>query len=210
MSYVIAVAAPIGGGKTALVKAISNRLDNSAVIFFDHYEKMTESPVQDLEKWVEMGASFNDFSVPRLADDLKKLREGKSVINPITKTGVGPSRYIIFEMPLGKEYKETEGYIDLLIWVEIPLDIALARKLKEFTGDFLSGSDDPNPGKFIIRMDKYIGNYLKVVRKVLLIQKQKVSRNADIIIDGMMDIDSMALKATREILDRIPGEGQVM
>ena len=204
MNHVIAVAAPIGGGKTALVKAIANQLDNSATIFFDHYEKITKSPAKDLEKWIAKGASFNEFSIPGLADDLKKLREGESVINPLTKTNVSPSRYIIFEMPLGKEHKETAVYIDLLIWIEIPFDIALAHKLKEFTGDFLVKASDPNHGKFIVWLDEYLGNYLKVVRRVLQIQQQNVSRNADIIIDGMMDIDSMALHATKEILARIP------
>ncbi len=204
MNHVIAVAAPIGGGKTALVKAIANRLNDSATIFFDHYEKITESPVQDLKKWIAEGASFDDFPVPGLADDLKKLKQGESVYNPLTRTNAGPARYIIFEMPLGKEQKETAGYIDLLIWIDIPPEIALAQKLKEFTGDFLAGVIDPNPGKLIVWMDKYLDNYLKVVRKVLQIQQQKVSRNADIIIDGMRDIETMALQATREILARIP------
>ncbi|MDQ1330729.1 MAG: hypothetical protein QG578_994 [Thermodesulfobacteriota bacterium] len=204
MNHVIAVAAPIGGGKTALVKAIANRLDDSATIFFDHYEKITESPVQDLEKWIAKGASFDDFTVPGLADDLKKLKRGESLFNPLTKTNTGPARYILFEMPLGKEQNETAGYIDLLIWIDIPPDIALAQKLKEFTGDFLAGVIDPNPEKLVAWMDEYLDNYLKVVRKVLQIQQQKVSRNADIIIDGMMDIDAMALRATKEILARIP------
>jgi uridine kinase len=204
MNHVIAVAAPIGGGKTALVKAIANRLDDSATIFFDHYEKITESPVQDLEKWIAKGASFDDFIVPGLADDLKKLKQGESLFNPLMKTNTGPARYILFEMPLGKEQNETAGYIDLLIWIDIPPDIALAQKLKEFTGDFLAGVNDLNPGKLVAWMDKYLDNYLKVVRKVLQIQQEKVSRNADIIIDGMMDIDAMALRATKEILARIP------
>lgn len=204
MNYVIAIAAPIGGGKTSLVKAIAKQLNNSSTIYFDHYEKITESPAQDLEKWIENGASFDDFSVPGLAGDLDKLRQGKSVLNPLTKTAVRPARYILFEMPLGKEHKETAEYIDLLIWIDIPLDIALARKLKEFTGDFKARPDAPNPGKFIIWMDEYLDNYMKVVRKVLQIQQQKVSRNADIIIDGMGDINSAALLATKEILARIP------
>jgi len=204
MNYVIAVAAPIGGGKTSLIKAIANQLSNSSTVFFDHYEKITESPVQDLEKWIENGASFDDFSVPGLANDLEKLKQGKSVFNPFTNTTVRPARYIIFEMPLGKEHKETAGYIDLLIWIEIPLDIALARKLKEFTGDFKARPNAPNPGKFIIWMDEYLDNYMKVVRKVLQIQQQKISRNADIIIDGRGDINSAALLATKEILARIP------
>ena len=69
MSKIIAVAAPIGGGKTSLVKAIANRLDDAAMLFYDHYEKATGQPVHDLEQWINNGADFNEFTIPGLADD---------------------------------------------------------------------------------------------------------------------------------------------
>jgi uridine kinase len=204
MNYVIAVAGPIGGGKTALVKAIANQFNNAATIYFDHYEKITESPAQDLEKWIEQGASFHDFHIPGLARDLGKLKQGNSILDPLTKTEIKPTRYIVFEMPLGKEHRDTAGYIDLLIWINIPFDVALVRKLKEFTGNFLTRKIDGSSREFIVWMDRYLDNYFTVVRKVLQIQQQKVSLNADIIVDGMKDIDSMVCQATKEILAKIP------
>ena len=204
MNHVIAVAAPIGGGKTSLVKAIANQLNHAATIFFDRYEKITGSPAQDLENWIEQGAAFHDFPVPGLSEDLRKLKLGESVFDPVTKTEIRPTKYIVFEMPLGKEHAGTAGFIDLLIWIDIPLDMALARKLKEFTGNFLAGAGDQNPRKFLAWMDVYLDNYLRVVRRVLQIQQQKVGSNADIILDGMKDMDWMARQATEEILARIP------
>jgi len=205
MNHVVAVAAPIGGGKTSLVKAIAGQLNHAAIIFFDHYEKMTGLSAQDLEKWIDRGTNCHNFPVPGLADDLKKLKQGQSVFDPVAKTEIKPTRYIIFEMPMGREYPDTAGHIDLLVWIDLPLEVALARKLKEYTGNFLARSGDPNPRMFISWLDLYLENYLKVVRRVLLIQQQKVGGSADIIIDGMSDIDSMARQAAGEIVARLPG-----
>jgi uridine kinase len=198
------VAGPIGGGKTSFVKAVARQLNNSATVFFDHYEKITESPAQDLESWIKNGAVFNDFPVPGLSDDLKKLKQGESIVDPVTQAEIRPTRHIVFEMPLGKEHGDTAGYIDLLIWIDIPLDVALARKLKEFTGTFAGRADELDPQKFIAWVDQYLDNYLKVIGRVLQIQQQKVRRNADIIIDGRKDIDWMVRQATEKILARLP------
>ena len=74
MSYVVAVAAPIGGGKTSLVNAIAKELEDAATIHYDHYEKITETSVQDLKLWMRNGADFDDFIIPNLANDLNRLK----------------------------------------------------------------------------------------------------------------------------------------
>jgi len=204
MRYVVAVAAPIGGGKTSLVEAIANKLKDATTIHYDHYEKATQEPVHNLVQWMKNGANFNYFIAPKLSNDLNKLKRGESVIDPLTKMEVASRKYIIFEMPLGKEHEDTKGYIDLLIWIEIPLDIALARKVKEFTGMFLTKHKQEGYKDCVVWLNKYIDNYLNVVRDVLQIQKKKVRANADIIIDGQLDFETMVQNATQEILNKTP------
>jgi hypothetical protein len=142
--------------------------------------------------------------VPNLATDLRKLKRGESVIDPLTTMEIPSNKYIIFEMPLGKEHKDTAEYIDLLIWIEIPLDIALARKVREFTGIFLAKHKQEMLRDSILWLDKYLENYLGIVRDVLQIQKKRVSVKADVVIDGQSDFETMVQLATREILNRIP------
>lgn len=202
MRYVIAVAAPIGGGKSSLVKAIANKLNDATTIHFDNYEKASGEPVDYLIQWMKNGANFDDFNVPGLSKDIEKLKRGESIIDPLTNMEIPSKKYIIFEMPLGRELKATAEYIDLLIWIEIALDIALARKVKEFTGDFLENHKQERHKECLIWLDEYLDNYLKIVRDVLQIQKKKVSANADIIIDGQNDFETMVQHATEEILNR--------
>jgi uridine kinase len=202
MNYIIAVASIIGGGKTSLVKALEERLNNAPTIYYDHYERMTGESVDNLIKWMRSGADFNDFVIPKLPEDLERLKQGKTAIDPLTGTEIRPNKYIIFEMPLGKEHRLTSAYIDLLIWIETPFDVALGRKIKEFTSGYFSGQVDHK--ERIIWLDRYLDNYLSIVRDVLRIQKEKVSVNADIIINGEGDLETMVQKATDEILHRIP------
>ena len=202
MRYVVAVAAPIGGGKTSLVKAIANKLKDATTIHYDHYEKTTQEPVHNLVQWMKNGANFNDFIAPNLSYDLDRLKRGESVIDPLTQMKIASKKYIIFEMPLGKEHQDTKGYIDLLIWIEIPLDIALARKVKEFTDMFLTKHKQEGYKDCIVWLNKYIDNYLNVVRDVLQIQKKAVRAKADIIIDGQLDFETMVQNATQEILNK--------
>lgn len=200
MTYVVAVAAPIGGGKTSLVASIADALRDAATLHFDHYEKLTEQPVDHLIKWMKNGANANDFRLPGLERDLEKLKRGESIVDPMTNVEVPSKKYIIFEMPLGKEHKETAKYIDLLLWVEIPLDMALARKLREFTSAFLKRYDQLKQKNFIIWLDAYLDNYLKAVGDVLRMQKEKVGATADIIVDGTKDLETMTQYSIKMIL----------
>jgi uridine kinase len=202
MRYVIAVAAPIGGGKSSLVNEIANRLKDATTIYFDNYETETNKPIDHLVQWIENGADCNDFNVAGLPDDLKKLKAGESIIDPITNEKIESKKYIILEMPLGKEHHLVAEYIDLLIWVKIPLDIALARKIKEFTESFLSNPQQQSPENFISWINGYIDSYLKIVREVLEIQEKKVSVNADIIIDGQDNLEVMVQQAIKEIVNK--------
>jgi uridine kinase len=203
MSYVIAVAAPIGGGKSSLVKALARALHNAPTIHFDDYERATEMSVSELNEWMARGADFEELKAPNLANDLAALKFNSTVINSATQNEAKPDCYVVFEMPLGKEYKQTALLIDLLIWVDVPLDIALARKLKEFTATFLSSKQNSTQ-KFVTFIDNYLNHYLTTVRNVLVTQEQRVRTNADIIVDGRNSLDAMVQQSLQEIMKKFP------
>lgn len=197
MSCIIAVAAPVGGGKTSYVREIANTLKNASIISYDHYENLTEKPVESIMEWLRNGGDFNDFEFRNLAEDLKKLKNNETVTDPVTRSQIFPEKYIIFEMPLGKAHSKTAVYIDLLIWIDLPPDVALARKIKEFTESFLIKDGDYRNS--ILWLDNYLANYLYITREVLKIQREKVSPEADIIIDGEKDFKEMIQYCVKEI-----------
>ena len=199
--YVIAVAAPVGGGKSTLVRRLAERLADATAIHFDHYERITEQPIEKISLWMQHGADLDEFEIPRLADDLQALKRGSSVLDPLTRAEIPARKYILFETQFGRQHAATGRHIYFLIWVDTPLDVALARKVRQFAGE-LDGRDAGANRAFASWLRAYLDNYLAVVGGLLRIQRETVGANADLVIDGERDPDALLRQAAQEILQR--------
>lgn len=199
MSYVVAIAAPIGGGKTTFVEALARALGDAATLHFDRYEVETKKPVSRLAQWMKSGADFSAFEAPNLARDLKALRDGRPIVDPLTRREVVTSEVILFEMPLGREHAETAPYIDFVIWIDVPLDVALARKIREYIALF---REEKNPNG-LIWLDNFVANYLQVFRGVLVRQAEQVRRHADLVLDGRDAPETLLQKVLEAIQKRL-------
>lgn len=184
MTFVFAVAAPIGGGKTALVKGLAQALNGASTLHFDHYELATRKTPEELARWLATGADFNELRAPGLLSALQALQRGEPVSDPASGQAILSGDYLILEMPLGRAYAETAELIDAVIWLDIPLDVALARKLREFTAQALADESE-DPREFLRWLDAYLDQYTEQVRAILRLQKQRVAAGADIVLDGL-------------------------
>jgi energy-coupling factor transporter ATP-binding protein EcfA2 len=204
MSHVIAVAGPIGGGKTSLVKALAGILPDASLLFYDNYESASQGSLDAMIRWMRDGADIDSLDIGRLAADLARLKAGQAVTDPVTKQEVRPGKFIILEMPLGREHKLAAPHIDLLIWIDTPLEIALARKMREITGFFLTGNPQADGRDFVAWLHRYLDDYLRAVRDLLTLQRERVSVHADIVLDGRDAFDEMVAQAVRLIALKLP------
>ena len=203
MSYIVAVAAPIGGGKTTLVQAMASALADAATLHFDSYEKATGRPARELLDWIREGADFDRFVEPELVVALEALRRGEAVVDPRSGVTIPPRKYIVFEMPLGREAAQVAPLIDLVLWVDIPPDVALARKVREFVETFLQ-RDERTHRESLGWLAQFLDNYLLVVGDLLAIQRERVRAGADIILDGAEPFNRLVEAAVSEIRRRHP------
>jgi uridine kinase len=204
MPCLIAVAGPIGGGKTALVKGLAAGLNGAPTLHFDDYELASRKSPVELERWLAAGADFNELRAPGLLAALQALKRGESAIDPAHGAAIGPGDTIVFEMPLGREHGETAPLIDIVIWVDIPLDVALARKVGEYAAAAAADQSE-DPRGFLRWLDRYLDLYTTQVRQVLQLQKRRVAASADIVLDGMQSQDALiadALSAVAEFRAR--------
>jgi uridine kinase len=203
MRYVIGVAGAAGAGKTTLVQALVAIMQDAAALHIDNYQQITRQPVDKLMQWMERGADFDEFSIPALPADLEKLKRGQPIRDPITGAEIAARKYIVLETHFGRAHRATGRYIDLLIWIDTPLDIALARNVKDFLLPVLQEPPAQAPRERAVWVYNYIDNYLKNVRKLVTMQQDKVATDADIVVDGSGSAADAA-RVARVIRERLP------
>ena len=188
----MAVSAPVGGGKTSLVRGLAQTMDG-VPLHFDHYERLTQSPLEEVKAWLHFGAEIADLSIPRLADDLKGLKHGSALADPATGAVMQPTQLVFFETPFARCHRESGNLIDLAIWIDTPLDVALARNLQEFM------QQPELRTELSSWLPDYLDGYLDAVRDMLLMQQEAVGGAADITLDGTADLATNISVAEMEI-----------
>jgi len=191
--YVIGVAGPVGGGKTTLVRELAGRFPGAACIYFDDYEQLTGQPIEKIKQWMISGGATDELPVAGLAEDLRSLKAG-AAIKPA-------GRYVFFETQFGRRHAATGVHIDFLVWIDTPLDIALARKVRQMAVESSAAGPD-DPGVFSGWLQVYLGNYLDVVGDLLRIQRETVATDADMVIDGTADSASLVRQVEAGIEQR--------
>lgn len=88
-----------------------------------------------------------------------------------------PTNYIVFDAPLGRKHIATGQYIDFLIYLNTPLDIALARRL-------LRDYKDKNNAKIIDALIFYL-----VSSRPLYVMDYDSKEECDLIIDGSQPLN---------------------
>ncbi|WP_098441681.1 hypothetical protein [Bacillus sp. es.034] len=156
---VIAVAAVSGGGKTTIAEGLKTKLDHSEVLSFDTYD--FDGP-DDMIEWIENGCTPDEWDLTPLIQDIKKLL-------------VEPLDYIILDFPFAYLHNETRDFIDYAVFIDTPLDIALARRIIR---------DYQNCSSREIHVD--LENYMLRGKSGYISMLNSVKPNSDLIVDGML------------------------
>jgi uridine kinase len=176
----VGFAGPPGAGKSALIAALHARLPDALTVSADDFPAPHAMPFDALESWIEAGADFGCLEVSEFVDALATLRDGRAYRGRT----IAPGAMLLVEAPLGRAHPAIAPLIDRLIWIDTPLDVALARNLIAWR----SQPEGPPPEW----VDAYLDQYLGAVRRVLVAQRAAVTKEADLIVDGMLGVDALA------------------
>lgn len=125
-NLVVGIAGISGAGKTTLVKELAQALGAQA-LYWDDFDDISEDPA-DYVEWFERSGSYDEWRYDSLADVLAKLKAGLACLCPASQKELLPTNYIIFDAPLGRLHKATGALIDVLVFLNTPMDICLARR----------------------------------------------------------------------------------
>lgn len=160
----ISIAAVMAGGKTTIVNEIQKRLPNTAALHFDDYS--FEGEVVDFYKWALDGADYNVWILSPLEKDIISIKNDKSY------------EYLLLDYPFAYRHDTIKDYIDYAVFIDTPLDIAMARRV-------LRDSKDANAEE--IRNDMEI--YLKYARIAYVQMLKDILPSSDYMIDGTKEIE---------------------
>jgi uridine kinase len=195
-TFVIAIAGPSGAGKSTLIESLVARLGSANALSLDDYQASSTYP--PVKQWLEGGADPDQFQTPQFITDALALREGKSIIHPVTGKVVKLARYLVLEEPFGRARSGMRELIDFVVYLEIPLEIAHARKILR-KNEFLPWED--NPDLFIQNLREHLLWYIDFGRDFYLAAEKSACQDCDLIVDGTLPTEQMADKII-EVIDK--------
>lgn len=172
---VIAIGSVSGGGKTTITTHLKQQLENSQALFFDDFE--FEGP-DDVLKWVDDGANVEEWNLTPLVTDLEELL-------------AQALDYVLVDFPFAYQHSQMRHFIDLAVFIDTPLDIALTRRMAR---DFKGSSADEILGQ--------LKQYETQGRRAYLKMLETIKPASDLVIDGTLTIVEIE-KIVREHLTGI-------
>jgi len=173
---VISFSAVSGGGKTAVVTEILQKLPNARALYFDDFD--FEGAVEDYAQWVREGADYHVWKLEPLAEAI------------LRSAAEGNTEWLLLDYPFARLHKTILPYIDCSFFIDTPLDIALARRI-------LRDQQGASGKEILMEMEHYLSDaraaFLQMIRDVL--------PTADFVVDGSRTVS----KITNEILSILYG-----
>lgn len=175
--YVVAIAAVTAGGKTSVVNEIKNRFPASRTLHVDDYS--FDGEVDDFCQWVLDGADYSVWNLEPLERDILEIEAS------------GDCEVLILDYPFAYCHPLIKPYIHFAVFIDTPLDIALARRVLRDMTD-AAGQE--------IRSD--LRFYLEYARIAYLQMVKDIKPSSDFVVDGALSLDEIADAVTEMIRRR--------
>lgn len=173
---VISISGISGSGKTTITKALEKKLDSCICVYFDDYDEMLHT---DFFDWCNRGADANEYDLTPMIEDIKQA---------ISKQ----PKYILLDYPFGYGNDQMSKFIDLAVYVDTPLDVAMARRILR---DYLNRSPAQKPLRDPINQLKgELCFYLENSRNTYTQHYEVVKPHVDLVVDGYKNADENAEK----------------
>ncbi len=182
--FIISVNSVSGGGKTALSIALHDELPDSVLFQFDEFDESNVYP-DDFYEWGRRGGDVEEFDCPGMH---------AAVVAEVQR---GIAKQIVLDFPFGRGHTRFRDLIDLAVFVDTPLDVAMARRILRDYGS--SSSQSANEKLRKLRDD--MSNYLERARYPYL-DTYRDKANSDLILDGWCSLEELMAQVLAALKSR--------
>ncbi len=215
MTIVIAICGTMGSGKTTAVENIAAALPDCVTLHEDDYNKTTDRSLDDIDNWWNRGANVGEFDLSALISHLVFVCPNSVMSNPAAiehqrtdvprsprLAGRGKGQIVLLETHFGRLHPELNSWIDFQCWIDVPADIAVARKIAQLSNQMQTSQSDEFGHDGLRWIENFCKGYLGTTRKLFEMQRQQVRDLSDLSIDGQ----ATPLDVCTEFLQRLPQE----
>lgn len=197
--FIVCLSSPSGGGKTAVTRRLGQLYPQSVTLYFDEYDDIGEGAnihPASLEQWQRDGRDYSAWQMPGLLRDLAFLRNGQPIHSPITQTLLVPQPVVFLDNALGRASPTLRPYCDFMVYIDTPLDVAMARRIQR---DYF-GNNSLDAQSTLDQIHAMTAGYLTWAREAYLDQERQVKPLCDLVLDGCLSVDALARQILAAIL----------
>jgi uridine kinase len=173
--FVVGVSGPPGAGKSSLVQALARRW-SATTVDYDRYRPLTRLPLPEVRAWFARGGDPDEIDHSELVAELLRKTEPRA----------GAPRLLLFETPFGRLHRASGGFLDHLVWIDAPLDLALSRAMLAVAKSARQRA--AQTASFVDWQIQYLENYA-FLREMYISQRERIMPAADLTLDGAASID---------------------
>ncbi len=187
MRCVIAISGNIGSGKTTLAAGLAELLQCRPAICEDDLNTTQDRSLQAMRQWMDRGGDVGEFDL-------------SNVVLELNNRGLqSPDSSIVLETQFGRCHPQLNPLIDVQCWIDVPRDVALARKLAQWSRELQHPELTMTMPERLSWIEGFCQGYLQVIRELLDWQDQRLRPAADIIVDGAQSPQSVARQLWQQL-----------
>ncbi len=119
-----------------------------------------------------------------------------------SRSEVSGSSLVLLETHFGRLHPLLKPWIGLQVWLDVPADIAIARKVAQLCGQFQRECSAEVLTGRLHWIEQFCRGYLTTTRRLFQMQRQQVQPLSDIVIDGTAE----PLDVLGSVLNELPEE----
>ena len=110
-----------------------------------------------------------------------------------------PTRYLVTEEPFGRSRHVMAPLIDFVIAIDVPLEIALARRIRR---NFVLGLEKWGAEQVLQHVDTYLKDYIAFGSSLYAAVNWRAIADCDLAVDGRQPVEQLAAQIATEVRRR--------